>query len=279
MSADIRNYDFSVVGESMAGKSTWISALCQKDAAELLEEIHRANRQGQTKIAAHYLLRNPESGSFCVESVKWNYAKLADCLQGGQKEQTEKLLASLGLSPGEGIFNEDTEGELKKYMESGDAAERIRKSQNLPEFIKNVVNGREFGDSGIISGIELSVPASPKVWKEIAGRGLDFVRIRDTRGFLDESADSMQELLENAKKRREEKEKNGIDAGYREKDLWKISIRDMMDERGISGTDAVVFMVVSGSNALCKGSMRQIYGPMITSMLERHPVSGRCGKR
>ena len=41
-------YDIAVIGESMAGKSTWISALCREDVAEMLEEIHRENKQGQT---------------------------------------------------------------------------------------------------------------------------------------------------------------------------------------------------------------------------------------
>lgn len=273
---DGRNYDIAVVGESMAGKSTWISALCREDVAEMLGEIHRENKQGQTKVAAHYLLRDTKAESFYVESVKWNYEKLIDCLEKGQKEEVEKLFAPLGLSLekffGESCQDKDMEVELREYLESGEAIKCIGKSQNLSEFVKNVVNDKTFGDSGLISCIEISVPAAPEVWKEISDRGLDYVRIRDTRGFLDESTERMQEFLEKVKKEQAKREDDGRDALDEETDPQEECIQEMLDERGISGTDAVIFMSVSNSNALCKEGMRETYGPMIAYLLGKHPV-------
>lgn len=268
-------YDIAVIGESMAGKSTWISALCREDVAEMLEEIHRENKQGQTKVAAHYLLRNTET-EFCIESVKWNYEKLIDFLQAGQNEQMEKLFAPLGLSIekflGESYQGEDMEAELEEYLESGKTKEIIRSSQNLPEFIKNVVNDKAFGESEIISCIEFSVAAAPEIWKEISDRGLSYVKIRDTRGLLDESAGRMQELLEKVKKEQEKRKEEHRDALDKETDLQEECIQEMLDERGIFGTHAVIFMSTPNANALSKESMREIYGPMIAHLLGKHPV-------
>lgn len=86
-----------------------------------------------------------------MESVKWNYAKLADCLQNGQEERVRELLASFRLSFGEGFSDGDAETELKKCPESGEAVESVRKPQNLPELedYRKLSGGREDYKAGL----------------------------------------------------------------------------------------------------------------------------------
>ena len=100
---------------------------------------------------------------------------------------------------------------------------------------------------------------------------LDGVKIRDTRGFLDETEDKMKEFLEESKKINniEEEERN---SEFEEIDIKAEYLQKLLDDRGICGIDACIFMSVSNSNALSNRNNKAIYGPLIRNMLEKYPA-------
>lgn len=277
-------YDIAVMGESMAGKSTWIASLFREDIAIKLSSISHDNTEGQTKIASRYNLLNPEQERLIIQSIGWDEEKLASVYHKNlYPDLIEKLDKKFKFSPAISVAPKNTkENELKEesddiILSSERLLPQIKKyikqyEQNLIElgieaidFIKEIINDKNFNESGIISYAEIGGPTDPEIWSIIQANNLNKVTIRDTRGFLDETENQMQEYLnyikENSKNNEYEKEENK-----------QVYLQKLLDDRGIYGIDACVLMSTNNSNALLKTNHRNIYGPLIQHMLEKYPT-------
>lgn len=271
------SYDIAVVGESMAGKSTWIANLFDEDITKQLKSICELNQEGQTKIPVYYWLENLRGKKLGVKSIGWNLELLSKTLKEEEKQKcVQRLIELLNLPTGFDLTTEDDiQGEieyiLEKYLQSDEYMVCIEELQTV-EFISTICNGSKIGELGIISYVEIYGAANADVWNMIKDFGLESVKIRDTRGFLDETEDKMQEFLESAKQNYRKENESIRNTQFDEVDKNDEYLQKLLDDRGIYGVDACVFMSVAGSNALSKKNNKRIYGPLIKNMLEKNPT-------
>ena len=129
-------YDIAVMGESMAGKSTWIASLFREDIAIKLSSISHDNTEGQTKIASRYNLLNPEQERLIIQSIGWDEEKLASVYHKNlYPDLIEKLDKKFKFSPAISVAPKNTkENELKE--ESDDI---ILSSERLLPQIKKYI--------------------------------------------------------------------------------------------------------------------------------------------
>ena len=73
-------YDIVVIGESMSGKSTWISTLFKENFRKELKSICALNKEGQTKIPLYYFIEAPNKDILQVKSIGWNGETLVQVL-------------------------------------------------------------------------------------------------------------------------------------------------------------------------------------------------------
>lgn len=237
---DKERFNIAVVGESMAGKSSWIASLYAEEITDRLKEICRLNSEGQTKVVTHYVIVNDTSEPLTVTDIGWS----------------EEITENEALKTIKAFFG---------WEKSGKAAESFRG----PEFktslahadpikvLKNLVNKEEIAGSGIITSIELTGGASAETCAILTKYAQNRICIKDTRGFLDETTDKMAGWLKERK-----------DKGNKEEDY----IQKLLDDRGIYGIDACVFMSVANANALNKKQVKGIYGPLIRELLMKYPT-------
>lgn len=267
-------YDIAVVGESMAGKSTWIANLFTESITKKLKEICTFNKEGQTKIAVYYRLEDTNLDIFKINSIGWNLDMLIKEISNKKKqgiiiELFEKLKLFDEVEHAQDV-SDDMAQKLEKYFKSETYVEVLNNTDVL-DFISKFANDSVIGETGIITFIEISATSRNNVWDIIKKYNLKSIRIRDTRGFLDETEDKMQEYLENVKNNRKD-ETDTVNTGYIESDKKEEYLQKLLDERGIHGIDACIFMSIANSNALCKKTSRAIYGPLIKNLLDKHPT-------
>ena len=268
-------YDIAVIGESMAGKSTWIANLFQGDIAKKLRSLSTQNQEGQTKISVYYRLQSPEEKDFHVVGIGWNQEKLAQVLKAGKYPKAfEEFMSALKIpyqSEAESV--EMLLGGLDDYFQTDGYIACLR-VQNPFDLLQNVINNEEIGDLEIISHVEMAGAASDEVWAEMKKYSLGWVRIRDTRGFMDETVSKMKEYLESSKKSSRQPDSSVVHQQPvpSEEELKAQYLRNLLDDRGIYDIDACVFIGIAGSNALAKKNLKAIYGPLIKYMVEKHPV-------
>ena len=269
-------YDIAVVGESMAGKSTWISNLFEEDITKQLKSICELNQEGQTKIPVYYWLENSSKKNLGIKSIGWNLEQLTKTLKEKENQKyIQRLVDLLNLPTEFNLTTEDVQGEiedvLERYLHSDEYKVCIEALQTV-DFISTVCNDSKIGELGIISFVEIYGAANVDVWKIIKDFGLDGVKIRDTRGFLDETEDKMHEFLESAKQNNRKENESIRNSQFEEVNKNDEYLQKLLDDRGIYGVDACVFMSVAGSNALSKKNNKSIYGPLIKNMLEKNPT-------
>ena len=260
-------YDIAIIGESMSGKSTWISNLFQENITKQLKSICELNQEGQTKIPLYYFIETPHKNIFQIKSICWNLEALVKTLNEKVYSSSVQKLFNLLNIPTEVPRN--FQEVLGNYFTSNEYQLYVQKLETI-EFISDIVNNREVSELDIISYVEISVSANNDIWKVIQDYELDGVKIRDTRGFLDETEDKMKEFLEDIKK-------NNIEDAERNSQVEEIDpqaeyLQKLLDDRGICGVDACIFMSIANSNALSNKNNKEIYGPVIRNMLEKHPT-------
>jgi hypothetical protein len=147
------------------------------------------------------------------------------------------------------------------------------KNADLIEILKKIVNSEEILGSGLIKHIEITGNADPKVKELLSQNDIKSLRIIDTRGFLDETPDSVLKDMERLKNNEGNGDKKeDINPEYDGSYTTEDALQKMLCERGLHKADAVVFMSVANSNALNKEVSREIYGPLIQELLKQHPT-------
>ena len=253
-------YDIAVIGESMAGKSTWISQLFDKTISKKLRTICTLNQEGQTKIPVHYRLICPDKLEIYVSSIEFQLETLSDRLE--EKNADVIKLAELLKLP-------DTD--LEDHVRSSEFTAFLRELDAI-ELIDSVCNNTEIEKLGVISCIEICGSADSDIWKEMQKFDLDCVKIRDTRGFLDETAEKMQEYFERKKEQEKNLNLSHMNKTNEESEDYENYLQKLTDDRGLCGVDACIFMSVGGSNALLKKNSKSIYGPLIINLLKKTPT-------
>ncbi len=269
-------YDIAVIGESMSGKSTWISALFKEDVYKILKAKCEENKCGQTKVPVSYILLNPSENSLQVQNIDWCTENLLTYERPTESETgVDELLNKLGITD---ILKtakiptdeqEDLEDRMLTYLNNS-AYKNLVKS--LPvDYVFGIINDKEINDMNLISCIEVSGPADTEIWESIKKYNLDGVRVRDTRGFLDDSLSWMQKQDEEVQNER--KSSSTIsNENFESTDSTERHIQNLLDNRNICGVDACVFMSIAGVNSLQKEAYKNLYGPLISYMLKNHPT-------
>ena len=258
-------YDIAVIGESMAGKSTWIAGMLNEKAYEKLQSVSKNNSEGQTKIPIRYYMENSSDDKLEVHKVEWNIESLERYLseKSHKKEIIEKLEKYFRFP------NDDEDVALQEYMQEH---EFCISEFDVTDFLEDIVNNEEICDKGIISYVEILCSPREEVRSLLNDYALDGVIIRDTRGFLDESREKMKEYLEYLEQERpDNKEFRKIKEKETEEDN-SLYLQKLMDDRGLYNIDACVFISMAGANALNVKTNREIYGPLLEYMLKTHPV-------
>lgn len=252
--SNLQMFDLAVVGESMSGKSTWIANLYKEDITKKLKEIYQFNKEGQTKNLTYYILYNENEVDLRVENIKLSKECLENYLKGKSTYITFEILKEFI-----GFDIED------KDIDNNDEFKKAVRKIDPFKLLKKIVNNEKVLEEGIITYIELGGSASDDVRELLNMYNLEKIRIRDTRGFLDETEDKMLSFLNNEKKNSSSKNKyvNSEKEHYFQK---------LLDERGVYGIDACVFMSISNSNALLKKNVKEIYGSLIRALLEKYPT-------
>nr|WP_315103471.1 hypothetical protein [uncultured Catonella sp.] len=250
-------YEIVVVGESMAGKSTWISSLIKDDYGRELKSSCEENESGQTKIATNYILEATETKP-AVTYISW----IMDEVEAEKNKEALKNLSK--YFP---IFSktENLEQEASGFIKS-EEYKKILGELDVLEFMKNVINNQDISSSGLIEAIDITVPASAKSWEVLTKYNQNKVKLRDTRGFIDETPEDMANMYAEIAKRY----KNEENQDKSEEEKWLID--KLFNERGMAGADGIVFLGIEGSNALLKKNNKEIYGSLITKMLNSAPV-------
>ncbi|MDE7310163.1 MAG: hypothetical protein K2N87_00820 [Eubacterium sp.] len=269
-------YDIAMIGESMSGKSTWISALFKQDVYKKLNAKCETNESGQTKISVSYILMNPDENNLQVQNINWNIDNLINYDKSKEGNASmNSLLEILGvtntLSTAKTPAAEQTD--LEKYIQTylnGAEYKSIVKGLSV-EYVFDIINNKEINDMNLISYIEVSGPADTEIWEIIEKYGLDGVKIRDTRGFLDDSFTWFQKQDE---KLQDERKNNDtiLNENFEGTDPTEQGVQKLLDDRNIYGVDACMFMGIARSNSLNKEISKKYYGTLISYMLKNHPT-------
>lgn len=257
-------FDIAVVGESMSGKSSWIASLFAEEITRKLRGVCRENREGQTKIVVRYNVCAKAGVALRIDDIGWNQEQMWDNEDGDIGCATRECLSSiLKICP-------ENLRELPRLVKEESFREAVRNADPV-EFLKNVVNNAAVPKEEIISYIELSGSGNENVREMMEHYGLDSIRLRDTRGFLDETPEQWKAMLEQAEKAADDtdREKN---PEYNPGDQEKRYLQKMLDDRGVYGIDACIFMTISGCVSLQKKSVKAVYSPLIRFLLEKYPV-------
>ncbi len=254
-------FDIAVVGESMSGKSTWIANLYSEEITEKLTAIFQRNNEGQTKIATHYILVEDETAKLVVSDIGWNREVLEENRQKQQKAAL-KILSD--------FFEIQESDEMTEVLCSNVCKDKL-KNMEPENVLEIIINSEAVSESGIISFIELTGGASKEACQILRRYKTNRICIRDTRGFLDETEDKMVSFLKHSKKEQNENkeyENPEFSVEWKEEDY----IQKLLDDRGICGIDACVFMSIANANALNKKNVKGIYGPLIRELLMKYPT-------
>lgn len=255
-----RSYDIAVVGESMSGKSSWIASLFTEEIERKLKSVCRENTEGQTKVAVYYNVCAAEV-SLRLADIKWNQEQMENWKdKDGACVTMERLKDILGICP-------DSMEEMSRFVEEESFQKAVREADPV-QFLIKVVNDEAVLKEGFISHIELEGSGSEAVREMLERYGQESILLRDTRGFLDESIDQWKTMLDQAGKAADQ----NINPEYRRGESKEECIRKMLDDRGVYGIDGCIFMTISNSVALQKKRIKEIYGPLIQSLLEKYPV-------
>ena len=253
-------YDIVVIGESMAGKSTYIASLMEREIEEKLKSICEVNKEGQTKIPVHYILDSNDK-NISIENIKWNNER---------KEQSEEADAEImeKLFP----FFPSIKMPFEEYFRS-EEYEKELKMINTISFVKDVVNDLNIGESNLIQLIEIKVPASLQIRELMRKYKLEQIKIRDTRGFIDETLEKFKEMLsEIGEKYKNNKSlKPQEDEEINDENRNKL-VEKYLFERGMTGADATILVGKSGSNALNKVIFKELYADMIKELIKTGPL-------
>lgn len=243
--------DVAVVGLTNSGKSTFISAMFNKDRIadeEFLFKL-RDNNGGLTKVTTFYSLMDCDAPS--VSEVIFQTASL---IRGIDKKDVEGLNKKIS-----GLRNKGFQIEPVVLDEKTDSFE-MSLEKNLDEYallikrdLKKAIQiiNMPSADS-VIKSIKINVPASDKTLEIMKQYGFNDVVLRDTRGFLDVDMKNLQQKT------------------------------PTLSDSGLDGIQACILM--NGQDSVMPNLGREIYGEFVKSIFEAVPTfiierSARLGLR
>lgn len=265
------SYDIAVIGLTTVGKSSWIASLFREDIALKLANISKTNTEGQTKVAVRYVLQDNKKNDLCISKIGWNYELLSEYLRKkeslGAMVKLEEFFKFPTMRDKEAEErNEGIGSGIKAYLEGEEFNTYLAQIDPI-EVLSVIINDSLIGESSMVSYVELSGPANEGIWEMIQKHRLKEVKVRDTRGFMDDTQRQMEILKDEAERQEGQKGQ-----GDKKTDTEKQSLQRLLDVRGISGIDACVFMSREDIS-WCNGETgRTLYGPTIEIMLKKHPL-------
>lgn len=260
---DAKKVDIAVIGVTMAGKSTYIASLFSEGINEKLRIICLDNTKGQTKITTFYRLE--ECGDLRISGVgisQEHWSRSSDEI----KEKLRKYL--LITADEENGFNKDSSKEDECVLE--------KNLTNIEEFYSQIINSGEVMDSEVITKVIVSGAAAENVWKSIRDFGLEEVVIRDTRGLMDET-EEFEKRYEKVNRIKNKKMQNSDDIALPKDNGSNLEEEEMLkaliNERGIEGADACIFMTSGGREALGAENQRARYGFILKEIIQTMMVA------
>ncbi|MVX66919.1 hypothetical protein GKZ28_24995 [Clostridium chromiireducens] len=257
-----KSIDIAVIGPSEAGKTTFISSLFNDKISTNLRSITQKNSEGQTKVTTYYKLRSfKECNDLSLNLIEFNYDNLYRILKEKNNKSIIEFCNKLGIS--EKITDDEIESikEIEEYLKSGIDYKKLLCETSIEDIIERYVNMKEIAEGEIIHHIVIEGPASNDIWKIIDSHGYEYINIRDSRGFNDESVSKMKEFLENAD--------NDKKASIKEDELQQ-KIYKYADERGVIGAQACI--ILNGQNAQVTKLNKDIYGNIIKEAVNKIPT-------
>lgn len=264
---DMKNVELTVIGESMAGKTTWITSLFSEKVNMELREKCLENMHGQTKIRTSYRLVDSSQEKICVEYIDLSYYELCSCFENNEglidikiPQILEQPLQKLGIIE---IVNEAIREHDAKAIEDIIRINLHDMELDVLQLFHSIINVKEIAELRIINNVCISGPAASDVYDimQSIGLGIDTVTIRDTRGLMDET-DIFKKMQEKAS------DKNDIKTSS---DNRQKIITSLLAERGVLGADGCVFFT-PGGNALNKEEAIETYRFLFESILDNMPT-------
>lgn len=275
------HYDIAVIGESKSGKSTMIASLFNKGTAQYLKRITAQNEKGQTKLPVHYIVMHTSNAlenddlHLSIRTIQWDNETLANIIC-NEKHITYPELAIFNFPP----CNTDTKvsdyfKSLEDYLSSEDYKSLI--SSMSPDTLMPLINTANDQFNKAMSYIEFEGPANSEVNALLNSKGLNYIKLRDTRGFLDETFEHMESCFKEA----DELEKLNTQIKDEPRRVTNLSLKERKSEyvqkllydRGLlGGLDACIFISTQNSNSLSKERCQELYGSLLCALLSSYPT-------
>ncbi|MDD6825004.1 MAG: hypothetical protein PUE12_02640 [Oscillospiraceae bacterium] len=256
--------DLAVIGVSKSGKSTFISNLFSKKTCEQLSEISSENTEGQTKLPVHYILENGDiDNGLMINDICWNFEDPdeKDTLSDSKKSKALKYVCD--------FLNIESQNN-EEFFESEEFKKRIQEADCI-DFISKIANNLDICKSGIISHIELKGSACDEVKKILENQNLNAIKLRDTRGFMDETIDDFNNMANNSEKLSEYERSVSL-SDLRDNEPENKFAEIMLCERGIKNVDGIIFMTRTGEDDLGKKTAKNMYAPLLRYIINKYPL-------
>ena len=101
-------------------------------------------------------------------------------------------------------------GELVKYLSGEEFQKEKLPLVDVIKLLEDIINDEQIQESGLIEYIELTGSANGQVRELMKLYEIESLKLRDTRGFMDESVDKMSEFLQQTKEWKKDSEEYKI---------------------------------------------------------------------
>lgn len=258
---DKSNIELVVIGESMAGKTTWITSLFSESVNCELRERCLGNNRGQTKIKTYYKIVDSDVKGIRVDYIEFAGAVLKKKLENDEKRKKLQPLYDFGIIE-KALENAENAKECDDFVHIDLSNEQI----DIGKFFDKIINNKVIAEMDIIRLVCICGPAHEQIYSIMKKIGVETITIRDTRGLMDETNDfyNKRKILQN----KAQSTKNIENIENFENSLTELAA--LLAERGVFGADGCVF-ITAGGNALNKEELRNRYGFLFEAILDDMP--------
>lgn len=253
---DMKNIDIAVIGESMAGKTTWITSMFNPRVNTALRNICLENEDGQTKIKTYYKLVDSTQTGIRIDYIELVGAVICKQIENENFIKKCKPLYDFGIIQEIDNVNEDMDF-VRIDLHNRDI--------DIVTFFEEIINNVTIAEMDIIRCVCISGPAHERVCEIMKDIGVETVTIRDTRGLMDET----EKFYEKRSILKKNSQTDKFADDENDEDVAKI-LSALLADRGVIGADGCVF-VTAGGNALNKKEMKDRYGFLFESILDEMP--------
>lgn len=247
----------SLIGESMAGKTSFIYSLLKEDQYLTLRDAIKDNTKGQTKLQVNYVLNNNnyEKGIIEIISIKFDDELMSkDSNRNDDFEKIkEELCKKIGVEIN--VFNINNEKDRKNQSEI-----KINKLVNIKTFV-DLINNNKFVN--IIKNITVGVMPRKNIKNILEENGFDGMTISDCRGFMDENNDTRDKY--NSIVNKISGNDKDICISKNNKDFADY----LFEERGLIDTDYIILLTDRGGIKMTK-DFQECYKPIFESFCNNY---------